>query len=462
MPYHVASSQLSSGMDTKPSAALHDEHVIRDHYAMVIGTCQSVLRSKLDAEDAAQETFRKLIEQTDPITNIGGWLNRCAYTTALDHLRARKNRPSRHVGDELKDSSAPEPQHGQENADDEQQLAALVTCLDELSDDHRGVIVEYFWGGCSQASIAQRHGISQVAVKKRIDRAIGHLRTLCRRRGLSMAVVLVALGARGEAAEVVAAFAEGTTTATSASSPLSPGISAKTIALGLSGLTFMLALVFAFWPTANSQPSPSETETGSGAALSPVPAIAEALPLPSPPAPTLTVPDWTNPASWSQPGKLQLTHEDGFLRIQSSGIGLLEPMTLPISGLPRHFRLDCELRCNRGLCPFVNAMPNIIPLTAKEDRGPVRTLVPSQGAAAWSRGANTTISMLVWRQERDGKPLMRRRIMVNGKLCEDIEVAMAVDDAIALGFISMDATLLHLAVTPLLEDPPDVPSDSGF
>jgi DNA-directed RNA polymerase specialized sigma24 family protein len=46
-----------------------------------------------------------------------------------------------------------------------------------LAKVERGVLIDYFWAGRTQEGIGREAGVSQVAIKKRIDRAPGSLRS---------------------------------------------------------------------------------------------------------------------------------------------------------------------------------------------------------------------------------------------------------------------------------------------
>ena len=66
------------------------EVLVHRYQAMVVHTCQRVMKSSTDAEDAAQETFLKLARRAGEIrSNVAAWLHACALRTSIDLLRAR-------------------------------------------------------------------------------------------------------------------------------------------------------------------------------------------------------------------------------------------------------------------------------------------------------------------------------------------------------------------------------------
>lgn len=437
----------------EPVAVPASDHVVEEHYPMVLATCLRVLRTSADAEDAAQETFRKLLEQDlSAIVNLGGWLHRCAYTTALDLLRHRRSRAHAAMED-VPEASPAGPTEAVDRLDTAQ---AVADCLDELGDDHRNVLLAYFWGGASQATIAARIGISQVAVKKRLDRALDHLRLVCRRRGLAVASLLVVLGAEVAAAEAAAA-------ATTATLPLAPSTTAATSTLttlltagGVILSLVVLALVALREPSDQSHAAPRDpgreirvvAPATTSAAAPPSATILHALPV-----------DWNLIQAWSISGSPTLETTAGTLRLRSSGAARLETLTLPIADLPLSFRLDLRFRCHQHLDGFARLLPGLRPITPKAERGPIRNLGGDSQGEAPPIGRPVLLSMQVWRQTRDGFPVLRRRILCDGRLIEDIEVGMAVEDAVVLALISVDVEILDLILTPLLEAPPDAAGD---
>jgi RNA polymerase sigma-70 factor (ECF subfamily) len=150
--------------------------------------CRRVLRSDL-AEDAVQETFLRLSRQPRAVDDLGGWLYRTALNAAIDQRRSERARREREQGWGREQAAV---DHGEPPAEHE---FLLEQCLARLSAEHRALLADYFWQGRTQADIAERHGVSQPAVKKRLDRAIAALRLELLRHGFAMALPAAAVGA---------------------------------------------------------------------------------------------------------------------------------------------------------------------------------------------------------------------------------------------------------------------------
>jgi RNA polymerase sigma factor (sigma-70 family) len=175
-------SPLQQFVERKDPQAFRE--LVEQYQGMVYGTCQRILGPS-EADDAVQETFIKLARKAADIhSNPGAWLHACARSTALNALKARKLRHERQITLRRGDDRAGSATQSGDSVVDE--------CLDELPDSDRDVIISYFFVRDSQQSIADRIGISQVAVKKRIDRILGQLREKLLRRGLAVPGLLSA------------------------------------------------------------------------------------------------------------------------------------------------------------------------------------------------------------------------------------------------------------------------------
>ena len=117
---------------------------------LVLATCRRVLRDPHDAADAAQEVFCKLIERQGEIRGDAlAWLHRCAYTTALDHLRARRRRQDAVAP--LREDSGAVPLLPEVPED-------IDAALDALPEDERMLLIAHYWQGEDQRQLAQQIG----------------------------------------------------------------------------------------------------------------------------------------------------------------------------------------------------------------------------------------------------------------------------------------------------------------
>jgi RNA polymerase sigma-70 factor (ECF subfamily) len=128
------------------------------------------------AADLTQETYRKA---WDSLAGFNGrsqfstWLSRIAYNTFLNHLR----RPRRLVPLEDKvEATVADPAPaldealGQAVAGDRLRRAVL-----DLPEDLRYTVTALFWGDLTVSEVAQHEGITPVAIRKRLKKALGML-----------------------------------------------------------------------------------------------------------------------------------------------------------------------------------------------------------------------------------------------------------------------------------------------
>jgi RNA polymerase sigma factor (sigma-70 family) len=164
--------------------------LVRRHGPLVQGVCRRVLDSRQDAEDAFQATFLVLARKAVAIhqrDSVSGWLHRVAYHVALQtraraserRRRERHHQPKRPI-DPFTDVSGRE----------------LVRILDEelqgLSEEYRMPLVLCYLEGKTRDEAAQLLGWSLGTLKRRLEQGKKCLQARLTRRGLTLAVVLLA------------------------------------------------------------------------------------------------------------------------------------------------------------------------------------------------------------------------------------------------------------------------------
>ena len=120
------------------------------------------------AHDAVCAAWRGLDRLRDPAA-LEAWFTRILVNACRDHLRRRRVRP---LAVELPDAIP-----GPEGSGDPAALDELERALEELSPEHRTVIVLRFWADLSLEEIAERTGERPGTVKSRLHYALAHLRT---------------------------------------------------------------------------------------------------------------------------------------------------------------------------------------------------------------------------------------------------------------------------------------------
>lgn len=147
-------------------SAVDVEGLVRAHSRLVFRVAYSVLRNREDAEDAAQETFIRLMRQDlSKIDDPRLWLARVAWRVAVDRVRKRPETTDEMP--EIADSGA--------SADDallDAELQARVQSLIEaLPRKLREVVRLSTVEEMTSADVAQVLGIPEGTVRTRMSRA---------------------------------------------------------------------------------------------------------------------------------------------------------------------------------------------------------------------------------------------------------------------------------------------------
>jgi RNA polymerase sigma-70 factor (ECF subfamily) len=125
------------------------------------------------AADLTQETYRKAWDSLsgfDGRAQFSTWLCRIAYNTFLNHLR----RPRRMVPLEEKHQAAvadPAPA-ADETIDRMDAGGRLRRAVLALPDDLRFTVTALFWGDLPVKEVAEQEGVTPVAIRKRLKKAL--------------------------------------------------------------------------------------------------------------------------------------------------------------------------------------------------------------------------------------------------------------------------------------------------
>ncbi len=147
------------------------EGLVRQHARFVFQVAYSVLRNREDAEDAAQETFLRLLRKQGDLSRIAAprlWLARVAWRCAVDRAKKRREQPL----DDTVIEQLPATSAGAEQVAMERQMKALLEQMvvglpRELRDVVRLSTVEEL----SSADVAVLLEIPEASVRTRLFRA---------------------------------------------------------------------------------------------------------------------------------------------------------------------------------------------------------------------------------------------------------------------------------------------------
>jgi RNA polymerase sigma-70 factor, ECF subfamily len=133
------------------------------------------------AEDLVQETIVRAWRHPEALADRPArpWLFAVARNLAVDAYRARQSRPQE-AGQEAFDTLP-----AQDDADRTLESWAVAEALASLRPDHRSVIVETYYRGCSVSEAAATLGIPAGTVKSRTYYALKALKLALQERGLA-------------------------------------------------------------------------------------------------------------------------------------------------------------------------------------------------------------------------------------------------------------------------------------
>jgi RNA polymerase sigma-70 factor (ECF subfamily) len=151
--------------------------LIERHLGSIQRLCWSMLSSRSDAEDAAQETFvraYRCLSRYDTQRTFGPWLRGIATKVCLQVLRKRGRHSAREVSLDARyrEPAAPEPREVSPLA------TKAVQALATLTDTYRVPLALFYLEDASVAEVAEALGISQGAARVRLHRGREQIREI--------------------------------------------------------------------------------------------------------------------------------------------------------------------------------------------------------------------------------------------------------------------------------------------
>jgi RNA polymerase sigma-70 factor (ECF subfamily) len=167
-----------SGRWPRPGQQLSDEAVVRtlyeEHGRSLLAYATRLTGDRTAAEDVVQETLVRAWRHASTLTeergSVRGWLLTVARNIVTDRARARAARPT-----EVAESPATPPierDHSETVVD----TMVVLDALDQVSPEHRDVLVEIYYRGRSVTEAATVLGIPPGTVKSRTYYALRALR----------------------------------------------------------------------------------------------------------------------------------------------------------------------------------------------------------------------------------------------------------------------------------------------
>lgn len=160
------------------------------HQRKTYGLALHMLRSPEDAADAAQEAFMRCyasLDRYDRAQSFGGWLYRIAYNHCLDLLRQKRRTPQTvhdsGSGDGLVESTPDNGPGVEELVERSESAERLRAAIDDLSDEHRLVLILRYTVDLPYDQMAEVVGVPESTVTMRLFHAKRALRARLKETG---------------------------------------------------------------------------------------------------------------------------------------------------------------------------------------------------------------------------------------------------------------------------------------
>jgi RNA polymerase sigma-70 factor (ECF subfamily) len=157
-----------------------DEALIRslyeEHGRSLLAYATRLTGDRASAEDVVQETLLRAWKHSDAMVNqkgsVRGWLLTVARNIVTDRVRAKASRPT-----EVAETPTTGPVAG-DHAENVVNSMVVLDALDDLSPEHREVIVELYYRGRTVSEAAQVLGVPPGTVKSRSYYALRAMRSV--------------------------------------------------------------------------------------------------------------------------------------------------------------------------------------------------------------------------------------------------------------------------------------------
>jgi RNA polymerase sigma factor (sigma-70 family) len=167
------------------SIAFNIDALFLEHRDSLIKTICNIVGCPQTAEDLAQEAYLKmrLASQTGEIDYPRSFLYKIGHNLALDHLRKQQlrqggkiqTRPEDEDTESFLENIAAETPTPEQHADNQQQVALMLSVLAGLPERRRQILVLHKFHHWNYERIAKHFGISRSAVEKNVYAALAHL-----------------------------------------------------------------------------------------------------------------------------------------------------------------------------------------------------------------------------------------------------------------------------------------------
>jgi RNA polymerase sigma factor (sigma-70 family) len=156
--------------------------IVQRYAGVVFGTCRRILRNSALAEDVTQETFFRLVQRREQVSeSLGGWLHRVATSLAIDAARSESSRRKRERA-----CAAQEQVAALDWAD---VSPKIDEALADLPPQTRALLIDRFLRGRTQTELAAERGLSQATLSRQVKCGVEQLRQILQNKGLVVGAV---------------------------------------------------------------------------------------------------------------------------------------------------------------------------------------------------------------------------------------------------------------------------------
>lgn len=167
------------------------EQLVRKYGARMLNVANHIVRNDADAQDCVQEAFLKALQHIDQFqgrASVGSWLHRIVANTALMRLRSRLRKKEDSLNELLPEFNSeggrvtavpPAPSPSAQRLVQTLQTQTIVRqAIDQLPESYRAVLIARDIEGFDTNEVAEILDLQPGAVKTRLHRARGALKTL--------------------------------------------------------------------------------------------------------------------------------------------------------------------------------------------------------------------------------------------------------------------------------------------
>lgn len=167
---------LSGAFTTTRSADEVVEDLVRQHSQLVFRIAYAALRNHDEAEDAAQETFLRVLRYSHKLASVEdpkAWLARIAWRVAVDRSRKLGSRREVEIDDPEKPAAQIESSHpsAHESLQGSQVGGRLARLIAALPEKLREPLILSAVEELTPQQVAKALGINEAAVRSRVFRA---------------------------------------------------------------------------------------------------------------------------------------------------------------------------------------------------------------------------------------------------------------------------------------------------